>query len=106
MNASGNSVAWCREQYEESRARYAKLGVPKSRLMLLEHFGQTKSDAGWGRAGVSDAGWKNAIRARAAAARQLDFAGYVTYGWGGNKMLESTAARHEFMKTYRALALP
>lgn len=100
INKSGNSVAYCREQYQESIDAYARVGVPLSRLMIIEHFGSTVAGTNWGRSGVSPAGWKNAIEARGEAARQLGFAGYVTYAWGSNKMHETQAQRLEYIDTY------
>jgi hypothetical protein len=60
----------------------------------------------WGRAGVSVAGWQNAIKARGQAAGSLGFAGFVSYGWSGNQMHETDANRLAFEDAYSALALP
>jgi hypothetical protein len=106
VNASGNSVAWCLEQYQGAVDAYGALGVPLSRLFLFEHFGQTTPDKNWGRSGVSVAGWHNAIEARAAAADMIDFAGFVSYAWSWNLMHETDENRLAFMETYVALPLP
>lgn len=106
VNASGNSVAWCKQQYQNAIDAYASVGVPKSRLFLFEHFGNSAADKGWGRAGVSVAGWKNAIHARAQAIGQLGFAGFVSYGWGGNEMHAPESDRLDFMAVYAAGTVP
>jgi hypothetical protein len=45
MNAEF-SVAWCEQQYAAAKRAYLARGVPESRLMLIEHFGQTTDVAG------------------------------------------------------------
>lgn len=106
INAAGNSVNWCRDQYQAAVDDYAAVGVPLNRLVLVEHFGQTTPDKTWGRAGVSVAGWHNAIEARSAAAHQIDFAGYVSYAWSWNLMHETDDNRFDFMETYVQQVLP
>ncbi len=106
INKSGNSVAWCQKQYQASITAYANLGVPKSRLFLFEHFGNTTAGTNWGRSGVSAAGWNNAIKARSQAAHNLGFAGFVSYGWGGNAMHAPESDRLGFMDTYAAQTVP
>lgn len=106
VNGSGNSVSWCRGEYQDAVDAYGALGVPLSRLFLVEHFGQTESDKTWGRAGVSAAGWHNAIEARSAASHDIDFAGYVSYAWSWNLMHDTDANRLAFQETYVAQDLP
>jgi len=106
INQSGNSVSWCRTQYQDAVDAYGALGVPLSRLFLVEHFGQTTPDKTWGRAGVSAAGWHNAIEARSQASHDIDFAGYVSYAWSWNLMHETDENRLAFQATYVAQTLP
>lgn len=106
VNASGNSMSWCKAQYQSAIDAYVSVGVPKSRLFLFEHFGNSGADKGWGRAGVSVAGWKNAINARAQAIGQLGFAGFVSYGWGGNEMHAPESDRLAFAQVYAAGNVP
>lgn len=106
INATGNSAAWCEAQYRASANAYAALGVPRDRLMLVEHFGNTAAGEAWGRAGVSDAGWKNAIQARAKGAKNVGFAGYLSYLWGSNQMHDDEASRLDAIDTYAGLTLP
>ncbi len=106
VNAKGNSVAWCQSQYQASINAYANRGVAKNRLFLFEHFGNTLPSVGWGRAGVSSAGWHNAIKARAQALKNLKLTGFVSYGWGGNDMHAPQADRLAFMQTYLQQRLP
>lgn len=106
VNASGNSVTWCQARYQESIDAYGKLGVPKSRLVLFEHFGNTGPGVEWGRGGVSVAGWHNAVKARSQAIQKLGFAGFASYGWGNNDMAATNEERLAFMKTYTSAMLP
>jgi hypothetical protein len=106
INATGNQVVWCQGQYQQSKDAYTSKGVPEDRLVLFEHFGGTLTDTGWGRAGVSDAGWHNAIEARSAAAAAVGFAGFASYAWGSNLVHEDEAARIGFIETYVAQTLP
>jgi hypothetical protein len=106
INMNGNSVSWCTDRYQETIDAYDALGVGLDRLFLIEHFGQTTADKGWGRAGVSVAGWHNAIEARAAAAGALGFAGFISYAWSWNLMHETDENRLAFEATYVAQPLP
>jgi hypothetical protein len=106
INANGNSVAWCQAQYQAAKNAYLNLGIPASKLYLVEHFAQTTTGTNRGRAGVSYAGWDNAIKARADAAKNVGFAGFVSYAWAFNQMLVSDADLLHFEDTYRAKALP
>jgi len=106
INATGNQVVWCEDQYQASKDAYTSKGVPEDRLVLFEHFGGTVTDTGWGRSGVSDAGWINAIEARSAAAASVGFAGFASYAWSSNLIHEDETARIEFIETYVAQPLP
>lgn len=106
INATGNQVVWCEQQYQTSKDAYTSKGVPEDRLVLFEHFGGTLTDTGWGRSGVSDAGWINAIEARSAAAASVGFAGFASYSWASNLIHEDEAARISFIDTYVAQPLP
>jgi hypothetical protein len=106
VNGSGNSVAWCQQQYQASKDAYVALGIDPSRLYLAEHFGETVAGTAWGRAGVSDAGWQNAIRARATAAHNVGFAGFVGYAWSKNGMGVSEADMVTHEQVYRTKTLP
>ncbi len=106
INAHGNSVSWCQAQYQSSKNSYRGVGVPATRLFLGEHFGQTVAGTAWGRSGVSKAGWANAIRARADAARNVGFAGFVSFAWGKNGMGVTEAEMIYYEDVYRAKRLP
>jgi hypothetical protein len=106
VNASGNSVSWCQTQYQSSVNSYGTLGVGLSKLYLAEHFGQTLLNTGWGRSGVSYAGWDNAINARSQAAHNIGFAGFVSYAWEFNQMLDSDTDLIHFEDTYASQTLP
>jgi hypothetical protein len=106
VNASGNSVAWCVAQYQDTIDHYANVGVPLSRLVLVDNFANPAAGTGWGRAGVSADGWRNAIATRAAAAAQAGFAGYWSYAWGNNAMADDELTRLSFEDAYTANPLP
>ena len=106
INAHSNSVSWCQTQYQNSKNSYLARGVPSSQIYLVEHFGQTVTDTGWGRSGCSYAGWDNAINARSTAAHNVGFAGFVTFAWSKNAMLVSDTDLLHFEDTYRAKILP
>jgi hypothetical protein len=112
--------AWCKERYTAMLASYEEVGVPRERLFLTEHFGQTlrfEQDATGGRipmdrgrAGVSHEDWIGAINARCEAAKDLALAGsyrgYATYAWGYNYLNADTASLVDYERVYAAHALP
>ncbi|MFO0570538.1 MAG: hypothetical protein U0263_33175, partial [Polyangiaceae bacterium] len=129
INANGNSVAWCQAQYQASITAYGNLGVAKNRLYIFENFANTKASSNkactqtsqcdpdeackanvctvsFGRAGVSAAGWNNAITARSNALKNLGLAGFVSYAWGGNRIHAPESDRLGFMASYVAANLP
>lgn len=106
INASGNSKTWCKSQYQSSKNSYLNLGIAADRLYLFEHFGHTVAGTAWGRSGVSYAGWDNAIKVRADAAKEVGFAGFVGYAWGKNGMGVSEADMVHFEQTYSSKVLP
>jgi hypothetical protein len=89
-------------------------GVRAERLMLIEHFGNTGANdhdsdgtpVNRGRTGLSKANWKKAITVRTKAAREVGFAGFVSYAWGKNAMGATDADRTEVMQHYVAQAWP
>ncbi len=108
INASGNSVDYVKGVYQKTLDSYASVGVPKNRVFITDHYANNgySPDSPWGRCGVSKQGWKNAIKTRAAAIQQLDVAGFVSYGWGNNEMLDDSATLLEFEATYASDSLP
>lgn len=106
VQAQNFSVSWCQSQYQSSITSYNARGVPTSRLILGEHFGQTVAGTGWGRAGVSSNDWDSAIMARDAAALNLGFAGFIGYDWGNDDMGVATNEMMHFEDTYAGDALP
>ncbi len=106
IKAHGFSQSWCAGQYQQSLSAYQARGVPKSRIILIEHFANNVAGKGWGRAGVSLADWKTAIRARSAASRSLHFAGFLSYCWACNGLHESNQNRRELEDIYAAIAMP
>lgn len=110
VNGSGNSVSYCQGKYQSYVNAYHTLGVPYSKLYLAEHYAQTVAGTAYGRAGVSYAGWDNAIKTRATAIHNIfkagDIGGYISYGWAGNGMGVSEADMCHFEDTYASTTLP
>ena len=102
------STNWCAEQYRISREKYLRLGVPADRLFLVEDFANTDDapDRTWGRQGVSAADWQKAIEVRSAALHKIGFAGFISYGWSGDRMKVPDEELIDFEKIYRAQVLP
>ncbi len=104
--AQNFSVSWCQGAYQSSIASYNALGVPTTRLILGEHFGQTVLNTGYGRSGVSSNNWDSAINARSHAALKAGFAGFIGYDWGNDNMNVSEAEMVHYEDTYAANPLP
>lgn len=100
IKAAGFSQSWCRDRYQESLTWYGRMGVGAGRIVMTEHFAQTKAGQEWGRAGVSIAEWTRAIRVRTAAAKSLPVFGFASYAWSFNQMHASNADRREFQDVY------
>ena len=103
MRARGFSQSWARERYRASIAAYTALGVPRAKLMLTEHFGNTQPGTNFGRAGIRHTDWIRAIRVRTRAARSLPFAGFISYAWGSNLTHHRSDRRREAMDAYHAV---
>jgi hypothetical protein len=106
INSHGNSVSWCQAQYQTTMDSYPAHGVPRTKLFLAETYAHTVAGTNWGRAGVSYAGWDNAIKARATAMHNIGFAGVIGYGWGYDGMGVSEAEMIHFEDTYASKVLP
>ena len=103
---SGNSVSFAQSKYQSSIDSYTARGVDRSRLYLMEHFGQTLAGTGWGRAGVDAAEWDTAIRVRSTAAQRVNFAGFASYAWSGNDMGTCESDLVRFEQAYASVTLP
>ncbi|EEF61804.1 immunoglobulin domain-containing protein [Pedosphaera parvula] len=109
---NGFSLSWCQSQYQSSVTSYANRGVPKSRLMLGEHFGQTSTDlpdgttVTWGRNTASFSDWDAAINVRSLAARNVGFPGFLSYAWYSDTMLAPDPDLIHFEDTYGSNSLP
>jgi hypothetical protein len=112
IKAQNFSVSWCQSQYQSSITSYGNRGVPRSRLMLGEHFGQTTNTLAdgtpvtWGRNSVSFADWDQAIAVRGVAARNVGFPGFLSYAWYSDTMLAPDADLLHFEDTYSSNSLP
>ena len=106
VKAHSFSSSWCQTQYESSITSYTGLGVPRNKLMLGEHFGQTTNTVGWGRSGVSSNDWDSAILARNQGAQSAGFVGFLTYAWSANAMQVSDEELVHYEDTYRTNQLP
>ena len=67
-------------------------------------------NVGWGRAGLASAAdWDQVLMIRQDAIYNVDFAGFLTYAWGGNGMniTEAEQIQHEYYyRTRRVLREP
>lgn len=106
IKAQNFSVSWCQSQYQSSMNSYLARGVPRDHIFLGEDFQQTTTGTGWGRDGVTLAEWDQAIIARSTAARNIAFAGYLTFAWGKNNMNATDDEIIHFIDTYAAQSLP
>jgi len=106
VEAHGFSVTWCQDQYRSSITSYTNLGVPRGRLMLGEHFGQTTNVTAWGRSGVASNAWDSAILARNQGAQNNAFAGFLSFAWSKNAMLVPDEELIHDEDTYRTNQLP
>lgn len=106
VQAQNFSVGWCQGQYQSSISSYNAQGVPTSRLILGEHFGQTLAGTAWGRAGIASNDWDSAILARDAAALNDGFAGFIGYDWGNDDLGVTTNEMMQFEDTYAGDPLP
>lgn len=105
IKAQNFSVSWCQSQYQSSKNSYIARGVPAEKIILGEDFQQT-SGTGWGRDGVTYDEWDQAIIARSTAARNVQFAGFISFAWGKNNMNATDDELMHFEDTYAAQALP
>lgn len=103
---NGFSVSWCQSQYQSSVTSYASVGVPKNRLILGEHFGQTVAGTSYGRAGVSAADWISAINARSQGAINVGFPGFIGFLWGNGDTNVSMTDLLSFEDAYASNNLP
>lgn len=106
IKAQGFSVAWCQAQYQSSMNSYEARGVAWNRLFLGEDFAQTVAGTGYGRSGVAAAEWDAAVIARSTAARNVGFAGFLSYAWGKNNMGAPDSDLTHFEDIYAAQTLP
>ena len=108
IKAHGFSADWCETQYRISKDKYGHLGVPVTRLFLIEHFANTEDarDRPWGRQGVTRDEWDKAIAVRSAALRKVGFAGFMSYCWSKNRMKVSDDELIHFEQTYKNQVLP
>lgn len=101
----GFSTSWCQSQYQSSVTSYSGVGVPKSRLMLGEHFGQTINTS-WGREGVVSNDWINAITVRSQAAANVAYPGFLSFAWYSDLMQVSDDELLTDEDAYAAISLP
>jgi hypothetical protein len=105
---NGDQLAWCQAQYEAMKDSYTQYGVPGNRIFLVEHFGHTRQGKlrKWGRCGVSMDDWLTAIRVRSAAAKAVQFGGFVSFAWMYNQMNASESDLLRCCDAYLAANLP
>ena len=100
-------VAYAQSRYQASKDSYLNVGVPAEKLFVIEHVGNTTSGTGWGRGGIAADDWDQVLMIRQDAIYNVDFAGFLTYAWGGNGMgvTQAEQIQHEYYyRTRRVLA--
>ncbi len=96
------SVSWAQSQYQAAKDAFVNAGVPISKLILGEHFGQSAAGSGYGREGVSFADWVRTIQVRDQAIYNVGFGGFMSYAWGYDTSTETEADMVYFEKAYRS----
>ena len=91
-------VAYAQGRYQAAKNSYLNNGVPAEKLFVIEHVGNTVAGTKWGRGGIAAADWDQALMIRQDAIYNVDFAGFLTYAWGGNNMniTEAEQIQHEY----------
>jgi autotransporter-associated beta strand protein len=100
-------VAYAQSKYQAAKNSYLNVGVPEEKLFVIEHVGNTTTGTGWGRGGIAAADWDQVLMIRQDAIYNVDFAGFLTYAWGGNNMniTEAEQIQHEYYyRSRRVLA--
>jgi hypothetical protein len=75
------NVAWLTKWYRKGLDTYVKAGVPKKKIIFVDHFGATPFNKGFGSSGLKPREWKKVIAARAKAVKALKVGGFFSYGW-------------------------
>ena len=91
-------VAYAQGRYQAAKNSYLNVGVPAEKLFVIEHVGNTVAGTNWGRGGIPAADWDQVLMIRQDAIYNVDFAGFLTYAWGGNGMniTEAEQIQHEY----------
>jgi autotransporter-associated beta strand protein len=91
-------VAYAQGRYQAAKNSYLNNGVPAEKLFVIEHVGNTVAGTKWGRGGIAAADWDQVLMIRQDAIYNVDFAGFLTYAWGGNNMniTEAEQIQHEY----------
>jgi autotransporter-associated beta strand protein len=79
-------VAYAQGRYQAAKNSYLNVGIPAEKLFVIEHVGNTVEGTNWGRGGIAAADWDQALMIRQDAIYNVNFAGFLTYAWGGNNM--------------------
>jgi autotransporter-associated beta strand protein len=107
-------VAYAQSKYLAAKNSYLADGLDASRLFVSEHFANNAAvdsngnTVTWGRAGLASASdWDQVIMEREDAMKNVGFAGFLAYSWGGNGMGVTQAEQIEHEYYYRSrLVLP
>jgi autotransporter-associated beta strand protein len=91
-------VAYAQGRYQAAKNSYLNVGVPAEKLFVIEHVGNTVAGTKWGRGGIPTADWDQVLMIRQDALYNVNFAGFLTYAWGGNNMniTEAEQIQHEY----------
>jgi hypothetical protein len=95
-------AAFMKKSYQKYVTNYGKAGVPKSKLILVEHYGNTAKGRFWGRSGVSHSNWIRIIKLRNSVFKSLKLKGVGSYGWFSNAMRVTSSKRNEYYGAYNS----
>jgi len=87
-------------KYNKSLDKYAKYGVPRTRIVLWEHYGMTAYKKTYGRSGLNNFNWRRIIKMRSKAIKVLKVWGFGSFGWSHNGMKASNRRRGLYYKAY------
>jgi hypothetical protein len=107
LKSNGFSTGYLKNYYGRPLQAYMKMGIPRARIFMYEHYANSDASIPYGRQGVSDADWVRTIILRNQVISKLKFGGVLAYAWWLNSMKQSPAVRDKFyaahQKTRQAL---
>jgi len=101
LRGNGFSTSYLSGFYGRPLHAYMSMGIPRSRIMMYEHFANSDSSIPYGRQGVSSADWIRTIKLRNEVIHKLHFGGVLSYAWWLNAMKDSVAVRDKYYAAHQ-----